>query len=99
LGVLKIKNINFQYILTTILHVYSSIIININGLNIMVTFINVYFEFFKILFKIFTKYIMPILQVYPNHLIIVLKIIINEIYQYLYYIIYLYLYYLHVVKN
>jgi len=58
----------------------------------MVTFINVYFELFKILFKIFTKYIVPILQIYPNHLIIVLKIITNELYQYLYYIILYYIF-------
>jgi len=63
---------------------YSSIIISINGLNIMVTLINVYFEYIKILCKIFTKYIVPILQVYPNHFIIFLKIITNDIYYYLY---------------
>jgi hypothetical protein len=50
--------------------VYSSIIININGLDIMVTLNNVYFEYVKFLCKIFAKYIVPILQVYPNHLII-----------------------------
>jgi len=48
--------------------VYSSIIININGLNIMVTLISVYFEYIKILYKIFTKYIVPILQVYQNQI-------------------------------
>ncbi len=47
---------------------YSSIIININGLNIMVTLISVYFEYIKILYKIFTKYIVPILQVYQNQI-------------------------------
>jgi len=64
----------------TIFHVYSSNIININNLNIMVTLIGVYFEYIKILFKIFTKYTMPILQVYPSHLIILLQIITNDIY-------------------
>jgi hypothetical protein len=52
-----------------ILHMYSSIIISINGVNIMVT-LGVYFEYIKILCKIFIKYIMPILQVYPSYLII-----------------------------
>jgi hypothetical protein len=40
----------------------------------------VYLEYIKILHKIFTKYIMPILQVYPNYFIILLKIITNDIY-------------------
>jgi hypothetical protein len=66
------------------IHVYSSIIISINGFDIMVTLINVYFEYIKNLCKIFTKYIVPILQVYPHHLIILLKIITNDIYYYLY---------------
>jgi len=50
----------------------------------MVTLINVYFEYIKILCKIFIKYIVPILQVYPHHLIILVKILRNEIYMYLY---------------
>jgi hypothetical protein len=37
--------------------VYSSIIININDLNIMVIVNNVYFEYIKILCEIFAKYI------------------------------------------
>jgi len=41
-------------------------IISINGLNIMVT-LDVYFEYIKVLRKIFTKYIVPILQVYTSH--------------------------------
>jgi hypothetical protein len=32
----------------------------------MVTLISVYFEYIKILSNIFTKYIVPILQVYPH---------------------------------
>jgi len=52
----------------------------------MVTLINVYFEYIKISCKIFAKYIVPILQVYPNHLIIYFKIITTDIYYYLYYI-------------
>jgi len=31
----------------------------------------VYFEYIKVLHKIFTKYIVPILQVYPNYFIII----------------------------
>jgi hypothetical protein len=77
----------YKCIWTTILHVYSDIIISINGLNIMVTLISVYFEYIKILCKIFTKYIVPILQVYPHHLIILLQIITYYIYYYLYNII------------
>jgi hypothetical protein len=64
--------------------VYSSIITNINGLDIMVTLINVYFEYIEILCKIFTKYIVIILRVYPHHFNILLKLITNAI---LYYII------------
>jgi len=65
--------------------VYSNIIISINDLDIMVTLNSVYFEYIKILCKIFVKYIMPILKIYPNQLIIFLKIITNEIYYYYYY--------------
>jgi hypothetical protein len=80
IGSINIYKCIFWMYLTTILHVYSSNIININNLNIMVTLISVYFEYIKILCKIFNKYIVPILQVYPNHLIILLKIITNDIY-------------------
>jgi len=45
----------------------------------MVTLIIVYFEYIQILCKIFIKYIVPILQVYPNHLIF-FKIITNDIF-------------------
>jgi hypothetical protein len=41
----------------------------------MVTLINVYFEYIKFLCKIFTKYIVPILQAYLNHRIILFKIL------------------------
>jgi len=55
--------------------VFKHYIININGLDIMVTLISVYFKYIKFLCKIFTKHNVPILQVYPNHLIIILKIL------------------------
>ncbi len=51
---------------------YSSIINSINGHDILVTFNSAYFEYIKTLCKIFAKYIMPMLKVYPNHLIIFL---------------------------
>jgi hypothetical protein len=54
-----------------ILHMYSTIIISINGLDFMIT-LYVYFEYIKFLRKIFTKYIAPILQVYPSYFIIFL---------------------------
>jgi len=66
-------NVYFEFIWTTILDAHSSIIISINGLDIMVTLNSIYFKYIKILCKIFVKYIMPILKVYPNHLIIFLK--------------------------
>ncbi len=89
MGVLGFINVYFEFIWTTILNVYSNII-SINGLDIMVTLNNVHFEYIKILCKIFAKYIMPTLKVYPNLFIIFLKIITNTIYYYLYqyYIIY-----------
>jgi hypothetical protein len=74
----------------TILHVYSSIIININGLNIMVT-LGVYFEYIEVLCKIFIKYIAPISQIYPSYFIILLKIITNDINSYLHYTILYYI--------
>ncbi len=87
MGVLGFINVYFECIRTTILNVYSSIIISINDFNIMVTLNNVYFEYIKNLCKIFAKYIVPIFQIYPNHL----RIITNEIYYYYYYY-YIYLY-------
>ncbi len=42
----------------------------------MVTLINVYFEYIKILCQIFSKHIVPILQVYPNQFIKLIIIII-----------------------
>jgi hypothetical protein len=77
--------------------VHSNIIISINGLSIMVTLISVYLESIKISCKIFVKYIMPILQVYPNHLIIFLKIITNDILNYYLLILYFILI-THVIK-
>jgi len=57
----------------------------------MVTLISVYFEYIQILCKMFMKYIVPILQVYPNHHIILLKILqMTFIIIYEHYIIYLY---------
>jgi len=41
----------------------------------MVTLNSIYFDYIKILCNIFAKCIMPILKVYPNHLIIFLKIL------------------------
>jgi len=79
LGVLGFINVYFECIQTTILDVYSSIVISINGFNIMITLNNVYFKYITILCQIFVKYIVPILQVYPNHLIILLEIITNDI--------------------
>jgi len=46
----------------------------------MVTLTDIDFEYIKIICNIFIKYIVPILQVYPNHFIILLKIITNDIY-------------------
>jgi hypothetical protein len=63
--------------------VYSSIIVSIIGLHIMITLNSVYYECIKVLCKIFAKYIMPILQVYSNHLIILLKYITNDIVYYI----------------
>ncbi len=60
-------------------------IISLKGLNIMVTLISVYFEYIKKLCYIFTNYIVPILQIYPHNLIMLLKFITNDIYYYYYY--------------
>jgi len=49
----------------------------------MVTLNGIYLVYIKIICKIFVKYIVPILQVYPNHFIIFLKIITNENYYYI----------------
>ncbi len=60
-SLLKFINVYFEFIWTNILDVYSSIIININGLDIMVTLNNVCFEYIEILCEIFAKYIVSIL--------------------------------------
>jgi len=49
----------------------------------MVT-LGIYFEYIKILRKIFTKYIVPILKLYLNYFIILLKIITNDIFNIMY---------------
>jgi len=41
----------------------------------MMVTLNIYFEYIKILHKIFTKHIVPILQVYPSYFIILKKMI------------------------
>ncbi len=86
--ILWFTNVYFECIWMTILHVYSNIIISINGLDIMVT-LGIYFKYIKNLCKIFNKYIVPILQVYPNYLIVHLKIIIDDIYYIILYYIFL----------
>jgi hypothetical protein len=56
---------------------YSRIIISINGMDIIVT-LDVYFEYIKVLCKIFIQCIVSILQVYPSYFILLLKIITND---------------------
>jgi len=73
--VLGFINIYFECIRTTILDVYSNIIIIINDLDIMVTLNGIYYEYIKIVHKIFVKYIVPIIQVYPNHFITLKKLL------------------------
>jgi hypothetical protein len=84
------KEYNWVYynlqILQFILHMYSSFVISINGLNIIFT-LNIYFEYIKFLHKIFPKYIVPISQLHPSYFIILFKIITKDIYKYLYHII------------
>jgi hypothetical protein len=55
------------------------LLLTLNGLNIMDT-LGVYFEYIKVLCKIFIKCIAAILQIYPNYFIIFLEIIKNDIY-------------------
>lgn len=71
-------------ILRFILHMYPRFIIGTNELNIILT-LNVYFEYIKLLHKIFVQYILPILQVHPNYFIKLLKIITKPFIIYLYY--------------
>ncbi len=85
MGVLGFINVYFEFIRKIVLDVYSNIIISINGLDIMVRLNDIYFEYIKIICKIFAKYIVPILQVYQNHFIIFLKIITTDIYYYFLY--------------
>jgi hypothetical protein len=55
------------------------LLLTLSGFHIMVT-PSVYFEYIKSFCEIFTKYIVAILYVYPNYLIILFKIITNDIY-------------------
>jgi len=50
------------------------LLLALNGLSIMDT-LCIYFEYIKVLCKTFTKYIVAILQVYPNCFIIILTCI------------------------
>jgi hypothetical protein len=55
------------------------LLLALNGLNIMVA-LGVYFEYIEVSCKIFTKYIVTILSVYPSYLILLLETTMNEIY-------------------
>jgi len=68
-------NVYFEYIWTTILHVYSSNIININDLNIMVTLISVYFEYIKNLCKISLNILCPYYKFIQTILLYFLKLL------------------------
>jgi len=50
------------------------LVLTLNGFDIMLR-LGLYFEYIKILCKIFIKYIVTILQVYPSYLIIFFEII------------------------
>jgi len=63
----------------------------------MVT-LGIYFEYIKILSKIFSKYIVAILQICPIYFIIYPKIITNDIYCYIFTIIFIYIHYF-IIKN
>jgi hypothetical protein len=65
-----------------------------NNLYIMVT-LGLYFEYINVVYKIFARYTVAILQFYPCYLIILLKMIKNDIYRYYY----LLLYYKYLIFN
>jgi hypothetical protein len=52
--------------------VFKDLLLALNGLDIMFT-LGVYFEYIRVLCKIFTKYIATILQVYQAYIIYFLK--------------------------
>jgi hypothetical protein len=58
LSILGLINVYFELIWMTILHVYSSIVININGLDIMVT-LCIYFEHNKFYVNYFLNILCP----------------------------------------
>jgi len=98
LGVLRFINVYFQFIWTIILYVYSSIIISINGLDIMVTLNSVYFEHIKLLCKIF---LLNILCLYYKFIKTILLYLLKLLQMKLFIIILLILYILiliHVIK-
>jgi len=66
------------------------LLLTLNGIDIMVT-LCAYFEYIKILCKIFIKYIVAILQVYLNYIIILLEIITHEIYYFYHTFLFIYL--------
>ncbi len=61
------------------------LLLTLNDFKIMDT-LCVYFEYIKVLCKIFIKYIATILQVYTSYVIILTEIITNAIYYYYYYL-------------
>ncbi len=66
------------------------LILTLNDLHIMVI-VGIYIiEYIKILCEMFTKYIVAIIQVYPNYFIILLKIIKTNNYYYICTIVFIY---------
>jgi len=66
------------------------VLMYMNGLHIMVA-LGIYFEYIKVLCKIFSKYIATILQVCPIYFITFLKIITNDIYCYIFTILFIFI--------
>jgi len=58
------------------------LLLTLNDLHIIVT-LGIYFEYIKVLCKIFPEHIATILQVYPSYFIILSKTITNDIYYYI----------------
>jgi hypothetical protein len=60
--------------------------------------LGIYFEYIKVLCKIFSKYIATMLQVCPIYFIMFPKIITNDIYCYIFTILFIFIDYL-IIKN
>ncbi len=97
MGILGLINVCFEVYEWPCSMCIQSLLLTLNGLHIMVT-LGIYFEYIKIISQIFSKYIVAILQICQIYFIIYPKIITNDIYCYIFIILFIFIHYLIIKK-